>query len=140
MRISSSSNCSPYITLSTNFSDEPTLYAFTGNTDGANPSSALLQGSDGYLYGTTTDGGTNYRGDVYKISTNGALTILYSFTGGTDGDYVSGPLVYGHDGYFYGTTSDGGLYTNQDDFGGTVFKISTNGAFTSLCSFNWDYL
>ena len=49
------------------------------------PNAGLVQGSDGYFYGTTYAGGTNDFGTVFKISTNGALTSLYSFTGGNDG-------------------------------------------------------
>jgi len=110
------------------------LYSFTGGTDGANPN-GLVQGSDGYFYGTTGGGSyTNQYGTVFKISTNGALTSLYSFTGGTDGADPNG-LVQGNDGYFYGTTG-GGTYTNQYGTGyGTVFRISTNGALSSLYSF-----
>ena len=50
------------------------------------PQAGLVQGSDGNFYGTTADGGTNGDyGTVFKISTTGALTTLYSFTGGKDG-------------------------------------------------------
>ena len=47
---------------------------------------------------------------MFKISPNGALTSLYSFTGGNDGAYPEAGLVQGSDGNFYGTTSDGGTY------------------------------
>jgi uncharacterized repeat protein (TIGR03803 family) len=124
-----------------------TLYSFTGGNDGANPSASLLQGSDGNFYGTTSQGGTNGNGTVFQISANGALTSLYSFNF-NDGDYPQAGLVQGSDGDFYGTTSSGGTngyevstgYLNGDGFyyGGTVFKISTNGALTSLYSFGTD--
>jgi uncharacterized repeat protein (TIGR03803 family) len=107
-----------------------TLHSFTGTNDGQNPFAGLVQGSDGYFYGTTYQGATNNRGGVFRISTNGALTCLYSFTGGDDGGAPYAGLVQGSSGYFYGTTETGG--TNGD---GTVFKISTNGALTSLYSF-----
>ena len=107
------------------------LYEFTGApNDGEDPEGGLVQGSDGYFYGTTSEGGTNYEGTVFKMSTNGVLTILYSFTGINDGRRPGGELVQGRDGYFYGTTYEGG--TNDD---GTVFQISTNGALTTLWSF-----
>jgi uncharacterized repeat protein (TIGR03803 family) len=108
------------------------LYSFTGGNDGASPCAGLVQGSDGYLYGTTQYGGTNGGyGTVFKITTNGALTTLYSFTGFKDGSGPSG-LVQGSDGYFYGTTVSGGPFP----WGwGTVFKISTNGALTTLYAF-----
>jgi uncharacterized repeat protein (TIGR03803 family) len=106
------------------------LYSFTGGNDGANPVAALVQGSDGYFYGTTVNGGTNDAGTVFKISADGALTGLYSFTGTNDGGYPEAALVEGSDSNFYCTTSLGG--TND---AGTVFKITTSGALTSLYSF-----
>ncbi len=61
------------------------LHSFQAFTNGGYPVAALVQGSDGNLYGTTQLGGTANSGTVFKISTNGALTSLYSFTGGNDG-------------------------------------------------------
>jgi uncharacterized repeat protein (TIGR03803 family) len=111
------------------------LYSFTGANDGAWPRAALVQGSDACFYGTTP-WGANGIGTVFKISTNGALTTLYSFTGSNDGGAPQAALVQGSDGNFYGTTYGGGAYTDQYGQGfGTVFKISTNGALTSLYSF-----
>ena len=108
------------------------LHSFRVFTNGANPYAGLVQGSDGNFYGTTAGGGTNGdAGTVFKISANGALTTLYSFTGGNDGANPQAGLVQGSDGNFYGTTADGG--TNGGD--GTVFKISATGALTTLYSF-----
>src|SRR5204863_365766 len=86
-----------------------TLYSFTGGKDGWSPLAGLVQGSDGSFYGTTIDGGSDGgQGTVFKISATGALTTLYSFTGGQDGGFPSG-LVQGSDGNFYGTTDGGGV-------------------------------
>src|SRR6266853_1233536 len=113
--------------------------------DGANPAAALVQGSDGYFYGTTENGGvTNYNfydgtygyGTVFKISTNGALTSLYSFTGTNDGANPVAALVQDNDGNFYGTTCYGGnTNLNYGSGYGTVFKITKNGGLTNLYSF-----
>jgi uncharacterized repeat protein (TIGR03803 family) len=116
-----------------------TLHSFQQSfPNGANPAGWLVQGSDGNFYGTTEGGGLYNAGTVFAISTNGALTTLYAFGTVTnaygqpqDGATPEAGLVQGSDGNFYGTTSGGG--TNGD--WGTVFKISTNGALTSLYSF-----
>jgi uncharacterized repeat protein (TIGR03803 family) len=111
------------------------LYSFTLGTYGAFPQAGLAPGTDGYYYGTTYAGGaydfnSQGFGTVFQISTGGALTSLYSFTGGNDGSNPDAGLVQGSDGNFYGTTEAGG--TNEV---GTVFQISTGGTLTSLYSF-----
>jgi uncharacterized repeat protein (TIGR03803 family) len=112
------------------------LYSFSGGNDGGNPYAGLVQGNDGNFYGTTAYGGTNNAGTVFKISANGMLTSLYSFTGGNDGGNPEASLVQGTDGNFYGTTEDGGMYVGPyGNTYGTVFKISTTGALTTLHSF-----
>jgi uncharacterized repeat protein (TIGR03803 family) len=68
---------------------------------------------------------------VFQISTNGALTSLYSFTGSNDGRNPHAGLMQGSDGNFYGTTYSGGTYGF-----GTVFQIDTQGALTTLHSFS----
>ena len=119
------------------------LYSFNGLNDGRNPQAGLVQGSDGFFYGTTAEGGTNdFLGTVFKISANGALTSLHSFTGGTDGAIPQAGLVQASDGYLYGTTEYNGRSFGGSPLGfpgyfgyGTVFKISTNGALTTLYAF-----
>ena len=125
-----------------------TLYSFcvqSGCTDGEGPSGALVQGTDGNFYGTTNYGGTSGGpdgfggGTVFKITPNGTLTTLYTFcvpSGCTDGASPSGGLVQATNGYFYGTTVNGGANTSCIDGGcGTVFKITPNGTLTTLYSF-----
>ena len=70
-----------------------TLYSFTGGNDGGNPLGGLVQGSDGNLYGTRFNGGTNSAGTVFKVSSSGVFTSLYSFTGGNDGANPAAGLV-----------------------------------------------
>jgi uncharacterized repeat protein (TIGR03803 family) len=84
-----------------------TLYSFTGGVDGANPQAGLVQGADGNFYGTTQGGGSNSFGTVFQLSTNGLLTTLYSFTGGSNGAYPYAALTLGSDGTLYGTTYTG---------------------------------
>jgi uncharacterized repeat protein (TIGR03803 family) len=108
------------------------LYSFTGGVDGYYPTAALIQAADGNLYGTTFYGGSYGYGNVFRISTNGLLTTLYSFTGGADGYYPWAGLVQGTDGNFYGTTEYGGLYSGV----GTVFRITPTGTLTTLHTFN----
>jgi uncharacterized repeat protein (TIGR03803 family) len=111
------------------------LYSFTVDENGAFPN-GLLQGSDGNFYGTTESGGTNgENGTVFKINTNGVLTSLYSFTGSNDGGGPQAGLVQGSDGYLYGTTSGADCYDEDTSSNGTVFKISLNGALTTLYTF-----
>jgi uncharacterized repeat protein (TIGR03803 family) len=107
------------------------LHNFAGGNDGQGPVAAPIQGTDGNLYyGTTTSGGTNNFGEVYKITTSGKLTTLYSFDS-THGANPRAPLLQATDGSFYGTTYQGG--TNNF---GTVYKITRFGEFTSLHSFD----
>ena len=107
------------------------LVSFDNN--GYSPFASLVQAADGNFYGAAFLGGTNGsngHGAMFRIATNGALTMLYSFTGGSDGANPYAGLTQGADGMLYGTTFYGG--TNNY---GTVFKMTTNGTLTSLVSF-----
>jgi uncharacterized repeat protein (TIGR01451 family) len=109
-----------------------TLHSFSG-TDGSTPYAGLVQGSDGYFYGTTSaysGGPSSYNGTVFKIDSAGTFTTLHRFTY-TDGGFpYLGSLIQASDGYFYGTTTFGG------NGAGTVFKIDNTGALTSLHNFS----
>jgi uncharacterized repeat protein (TIGR03803 family) len=113
-----------------------TLHRFNF-TDGAFPTAALLQGTDGNFYGTTNKGGRNGSpyccGTVFEISPAGKLTTLHRFCSKadcTDGLTPYAALVQVANGNFYGTTVGGGLY----DWG-TVFRITPSGKLTTLYSF-----
>lgn len=87
-----------------------------GCTDGGGPW-ALVQGTDGNFYGTTT----GYGGTIFKITPGGTLTTLFTFcpkNACTDGQCpYDAPLVQDTNGTFYGTTSAGG------NGYGTVFRL-----------------
>ncbi len=116
-----------------------TLVSFSG-PNGAYPYSGLTLGNDGNFYGTTEDGGGSSIGGVgtvFQVTTNGALTTLYWFTGGTNGEYPHAGLTLGNDGNFYGTTWQGGITNSTYRNGmGTLFQVTTNGTLTTLVYFN----
>jgi uncharacterized repeat protein (TIGR03803 family) len=101
---------------------EMVLHSFTGGTDGANPQASLVMDAAGNLYGTTYAGGTSGAGTVFKVTEKGKETVLYSFTGGTDGGEPEAALSIDSAGSLYGTTFAGGIYGN-----GTVFKLGKKG-------------
>lgn len=90
---------------------ESVVYSFTGGADGRYPAASLIQASDGNLYGTTTTGGSSGYGTVFSITNpSGAPTqsVIYSFTGGADGNYPLASLLEASDENLYGTTYQGG--------------------------------
>jgi len=110
-----------------------TLHRFCSEpdcTDGSIPYAGLIQATDGDFYGTTYSGGAKGGGTVFKITSSGTLTTLYSFClispACTDGTAPTGRLVQATDGNFYGTTSASA---------GTVFKITPTGTLTTLYNF-----
>jgi len=115
-------------------SDEPALgqtetilYSFCSQpncADGSGPSNnSLVRDAKGNLYGATMTGGTYNLGTVFELSPSGSgwtETVLHSFSGGTaDGEYPLASLILGKKGVLYGTTEEGGAYTN-----GIVFELS----------------
>jgi uncharacterized repeat protein (TIGR03803 family) len=100
--------------------EKTVLYSFTGGADGANPYAGLVMDAKGNLYGTTFAGGASSRfGTVFKVSHSGKETVLYSFTGGSDGANPYASLIMDARGNLYGTTYEGG------DWGvGTVFQLT----------------
>jgi uncharacterized repeat protein (TIGR03803 family) len=109
---------------------ETVLYSFSGGTDGADPNGGLIQAKDGNLYGLTSSGDANGHGTVFTITPAGGETVLYSFTGGTDGAFPVASLIQAKDGALYGMTNGGG--TNGYS---TVFKVTLAGIETVLHSF-----
>ena len=112
---------------------ESVLYSFgtNGSADGADPMSGLIVDSAGNFYGTTEGGGGYDYGTVFKLTSSGAETVLYSFTGGSDGEFPEHRLVMDSTGNFYGTTYSGG-----NDGIGTVFEVMPSGSERVLHSFS----
>jgi uncharacterized repeat protein (TIGR03803 family) len=107
------------------------LYSFsTVGTGGINPAAALVQGTDGNFYGTTTQGASGNAGTVFKVTSAGIFTTLVQFNS-TDGANPRAALVQGTDGNFYGTTEFGGSGVHN----GTVFQMTPAGTLTTLVFF-----
>ncbi len=110
---------------------ESILYAFAGESDGANPFGGVIPGAKGSLVGTALKGGADDFGTVYQLASDGTLDVLHAFAGATgDGATpASAPLKAQH-GVFYGTTAGGGTgacHINPPGCG-TVYRISKAGA------------
>ena len=97
---------------------ETVLYAFQGGSDGATPNSGLEMDKEGNLYGTTIWGGAGGNGTVFEVTPSGTETLLYSFTGGSDGANPNAALVT-YKGRLYGTAPFAGNNTGN----GVVFSV-----------------
>jgi hypothetical protein len=115
------------------------LHEFRGKFDGAGPVAGLIQDSNGNLYGATIGGGINNRntcsfgcGTVFELSPNSSgpwnKTVLYYFTGNSDGGQPTGSLVMDGVGNLYGTATNGGLSGCGQPGCGVVFELSPNGS------------
>jgi uncharacterized repeat protein (TIGR03803 family) len=103
-------------------------------TDGSGPQDALIESTDGAFYGTTAYGGAFGDGTVFRIMSPGTLGTIHSFNI-SDGSYPVAGLVQTNDGSFFGTTVKGGT-GNCNGGCGTVFRITRNGTFSVVHSFN----
>jgi uncharacterized repeat protein (TIGR03803 family) len=130
------------------------LHSFGDGTvpeDGLIPKSGLIEGTNGYYYGTTSAGGSTEQpgavtisnkvttpasggdGTVYQISSTGQESILHSFGDGTvtnDGQDPEAVLYQASDGNFYSTTVTGGASSE-----GTIYQITPSGFVTIFHSF-----
>jgi len=116
----------------------------TLTVDGAGPAGPLVPGDDGLFYGTTSAGGPDGCGTIFRIGFDGTgFQVLHEFSATTkdattgqlenpDGAAPQSGLADGGDGFFYGTTSQGGV-----DGYGVLFAIPADGStFTVLHAFN----
>jgi len=119
---------------------ETVLYSFTGGSDGAYLYAGVIRDAKGNLYGATGEaacfGSYHSCGTVFKLNNRGKLTVLYSFTGGSDGRSSVGGVIRDAKGNLYGTTNAGGDLTCGPPAGcGVVFKLTKAGKETVLYSF-----
>lgn len=130
--------CNPLIAQSTNTASEVISYSFCSSndcTDGKTPVASAIQAADGNYYGTTLAGGANNFGSIYKMTPNGTLATVYSFTGAGDGGFPASALIQGSDGDLYGTTIGTYSGTTSGAQFGTIFKLTTSGTLTTLYTF-----
>ena len=99
--------------------NETVLYSFGAQPDGEEPYAGVITDLAGNLYGTTYIGGTFGFGTVFKLDKHRKETIIYSFTGGSDGAYPLAGVIRDAAGNLYGTTQRGGTASQ-----GTVFELS----------------
>jgi len=107
------------------------LHVFPPNDAGAHPG-PIVQGADGALYGTMGGGvgsAGHFPGYVYRLDpATGTFRHLHDFVG-SDGQNPTGPLFQAADGFFYGTTNEGGPWNT-----GVVYKVNVFGSFALLHS------
>ncbi len=105
------------------------LHSFAGGLDGNEPCTEVALDSAGNVYGTTGTGGAANAGTVYKVDASGNETVLYSFTGRSDGGGPYGGVILDAAGNLYGTTCHGGTKA------GVVYKLDPAGSETVLYNF-----
>src|ERR1700733_4170674 len=121
------------------------LYKFCSQptcTDSGEPLGGLIVDSVGNIYGTTYGGGNTacYQGcgAVFKFAPDGTYSVLYAFSGGSDGANPIGSLIMDANGNLYGMTQNGGKYCAPAGCGGTIFKLTPDGTKSVLHSFGAD--
>lgn len=110
------------------------LYNFSGGNDGGNPSAGVILDQEGTLYGTAAVDGADGAGTVFKLSKDGQESVLYNFTGTSDGGLPNASLLRDPAGNLYGVTVIGGYLECKDLTGGcgVVFKVDANGTESTL--------
>ena len=106
------------------------LHTFGGGaTDGYQPQAGLVQATNGDLYGTTSSGGSDDNGVVFKVSPSGTVTTVLSFdyaSNNNDGSQPYAGLVQDSNGDLYGTTDAGGTATLTGSVTTTGFESRPN--------------
>jgi len=113
--------------------EETVLHSFCVNadcSDGAFPYGGVTIDADGNLYGGASFGGAFGYGTVFEVNPSGQETVLHSFAGPPDGSVPLGGMVRDAVGNLYGTTEQGGVYSE-----GSVFSLDASGHESVLYSF-----
>lgn len=101
-------------------------------SDGITPLAGLTEGAPGILYGTTSEGGAHGGGTVFRIAVTGQFQVLRALNPATDGSLPVAELTKYPGGLaFYGTAYAGGAHGL-----GTLFRITTSGAFQVMRAFS----
>jgi len=112
------------------------LYSFAEQPDGSLPNGAspdsLVEGTDGFLYGTTLVDGGSGLGTAFRLSKTGTITLLHNFCNTIDCHDGANPafLTQGIDGNFYGVTGPNGPPTS------VIFRMSRTGNYAVLHTFD----
>ena len=107
------------------------LHAFTGGADGGTPEWCVTLDANGNIFGTAGGGGANNNGTVWEINSSGTFSVVYTFTGGSDGGFPFAGVAFDAAGHMFGTAGRGGDFDK-----GTVWEMSNTGSFATLHSFN----
>ncbi len=108
-----------------------TVYSFGSVAgDGSTPYGELFSGSDGYLYGTTSAGGSAGSGTAFKMTVAGVETILHHFGTATNEPKEPESAFILVNGTFYGTSVMGGLHN-----AGTIYSMTNAGVVANIFSF-----
>ncbi|MGC9940693.1 MAG: choice-of-anchor tandem repeat GloVer-containing protein [Verrucomicrobiota bacterium] len=121
--------------------DFSALWSFGSTNAGGVPQLPLIPGPGGKLYGTTTDGSTNFNGTIFSVNLDGSgFTNIYAFSEGgltadfeyTNSDGMNPYALILSGNSLYGTCQNGGTNGN-----GTIFRVQTDGSdFTTLYTFS----
>ena len=111
---------------------EIVLYRFRGTrvNDGYSPLGDLLFDQSSSIYGTTSTGGEQFKGIIYKLTFAGGSwteNVLYNFLGGDDGEWPASGMATTGAGTLYGATPDGGQYN-----AGVVYQVTSPGGVESV--------
>jgi uncharacterized repeat protein (TIGR03803 family) len=98
---------------------ETVVHSFGSGTDGSEPVCGLIRDASGNFYGVTSIGGTYHKGAIFELDSTGTESVLYSFTGGADGNDPNSILNETSTGVIFGTAPQGGTHG-----GGVIFKLA----------------